>query len=181
MTEEEVLKEVISVLNSMNIPYALTGGIAVSFYGKPRSTHDFDIIIQVAPKPGSVKQIISAFKKGYYISEEGVIDALLHKTMFNILNHETGLKIDFWILKEDAYGKQAFTRRKKLKLLGIDAFILSAEDMIINKLLWYQASDIYKHLNDVQGMYEIQKNNLDQIYLSKWASKLAINHLVKDL
>lgn len=178
MNEEEVLKEVVAGLDNMRVPYALTGGIAASFYGKPRSTHDFDIIIQVAPEPGSAKKISSVFEKDFYASEEGIIDALLHKTMFNIIHHETGLKIDLWVLKEDEYDRTAFARREKIRALGMDLYILSAEDMILNKLLWHKISDIDKHLSDARSIGEFQKERIDKEYLAKWALKLSIGDLL---
>jgi len=46
VTEEEAFREVLSLLDSLKISYALTGGIAVSFYGHSRSTHDFSLILQ---------------------------------------------------------------------------------------------------------------------------------------
>ena len=181
MTEEEILIEVLNSLNALDLPYALTGGLAVSFYGRPRSTHDFDLVIQVPSKPGATKQLLKIFGKDFYISEEGLIDAVLHKTMFNLVHHETGLKIDLWILKDEAYDREAFGRRKKLKALGTEIFVLSAEDMMINKLLWHKVSDLQKHFNDAKGIYEVQKDKLDLDYLKKWALKLSIYDIYKRL
>jgi len=39
VTQEEVLKIVISTLEKNNIPYMLTGAIAVNYCGRPRLTH----------------------------------------------------------------------------------------------------------------------------------------------
>jgi len=179
VTEEEVLLDVLKSLNELEFPYALTGGLAVSFYGHPRSTHDFDLIIQFPSKTGITKRLLKAFEKDFYISEEGIIDAVLHKTMFNIVHHDTGLKIDLWVLKDTAYDREAFGRRKKIKALGTGIFILAAEDMIINKLLWYKVSEVEKHFNDAQGIYETQKARLDKNYLSKWSLKLLIHGILK--
>ncbi len=181
MTEEEVLIEVIENFEALNIPYALTGGLAVSYYGRPRSTHDFDIVIQVVPGKNGPARILSAFNKDFYVSEEGVIDALAHETMFNIIHHETGLKIDLWILKNSAYDKEAFSRRKRVKTLGVEIFFLTAEDMILNKLLWHKASESEKHLKDVKVMYLVQKNNLDREYLKRWAINLSVADLLGEI
>lgn len=180
MTEEDVLLEVLDLLDKLKIPYALTGGLAVSFYGHPRSTHDFDLVIQIPPGPTIIKKLLKAFGSDYYISEEGVIDALLHKTLFNIIHQETGLKIDLWILKGTEYDREAFSRRKINKALGKKIFMLSAEDMILNKLLWYKVSEIDKHLKDAKGIYEIQKEKIDNKYLLRWALKLSVHELFKE-
>ena len=181
MTEEEVLKEVIASLEALNIPYALTGGLAVSFYGHPRSTHDFDLILQIAPDAKYTKKLLETFGKAFYISEEGIIDALLHKTMFNIIHHETGLKLDLWILKDDQYDREAFNRRRRVKALDTEIWILSVEDMMLGKLLWYKVSEIDKHFNDVKGIYEIQKGNIDKKYLLKWSLELSTHEILKKI
>ncbi|MFH1541712.1 MAG: hypothetical protein ABIE84_01310 [bacterium] len=181
MNEAEVLRKVIADLEELKIPYALTGGLAVSFYGRPRSTHDFDIIVQIPSGPSYIKKLLAAFGKEFYISEEGIIDAVLHQTMFNIIHHETGLKIDMWILKDSEYDREAFGRRKKMAALGTGISILAAEDMILNKLQWYKVSEIDKHLNDVRGVCEIQKGSLDKEYLKKWAARLLLQGLLNDI
>jgi hypothetical protein len=177
VNEVDILKELLARLEKLNIPYALTGGFTASFYGKPRSTHDFDLVIQISSPFIQIKKFLSAFEKDFYISEESVIDSILHKTMFNVIHHETGLKIDFWILKDDNYSREAFSRRKKVNALDINMFILSAEDMIINKLQWYKTSGVDKHLSDAKGIYYLQKENLDAEYLKKWTVMLSIADL----
>lgn len=46
MTPElAVLAKVIDLLNRTGIPYMVTGSVAASAHGRPRSTHDADIVI----------------------------------------------------------------------------------------------------------------------------------------
>jgi len=40
VSQSELLKKTIGALNSSQIPYMLTGSIASSIQGEPRSTHD---------------------------------------------------------------------------------------------------------------------------------------------
>jgi len=47
VTQEEALKIVICTLEKNNILYMLTGAIAVNYYGRPRLTHDVDIIVNI--------------------------------------------------------------------------------------------------------------------------------------
>ncbi|MDI6783843.1 MAG: hypothetical protein QME64_07090, partial [bacterium] len=69
MSQQELLKKVIQILESAGIPYMLTGSFASSLQGEPRSTHDIDIVVAIQ-KP-AVKKIISAFPQpDYYIDEQ---------------------------------------------------------------------------------------------------------------
>lgn len=49
--EEEALVRVVRALETEAIPYMVTGSIASSYHGRPRSTHDADIVIDPAPEP----------------------------------------------------------------------------------------------------------------------------------
>ncbi|MEA1964243.1 MAG: hypothetical protein U9O41_03840 [Candidatus Aerophobetes bacterium] len=81
MTQEEVLKKVISALKDNNIPYTLTGAVAVNYYGRPRLTHDVDIIVNIEKR--NIQSIIDAFYKEFYVYSEGIEDAIRHRTAFN--------------------------------------------------------------------------------------------------
>ena len=50
MIQEDLLVRVVDRINKLNIPYMITGGIAVIFFGKPRLTHDFDYLKEWAKK-----------------------------------------------------------------------------------------------------------------------------------
>ena len=43
MNQTEALVQFISDLNSLSVPYMITGAYAVSYFGLPRATHDLDI------------------------------------------------------------------------------------------------------------------------------------------
>lgn len=181
MTLEELLKEVASKLDKLDIPYAITGGIGSSFYGQPRTTHDFDIVVNLLTGKNKTKQIFNSFIKDYYVSEEAIIDSVVHRTMFNIIHHNTGIKIDCWILKDDAYNMESFARRKKETFAGKQIYFLTPEDLILSKLLWYKVSESERQLKDVRGILEIRKDELDLKYLKKWAIKLKIDAILADV
>jgi len=47
--EQEALFEVPRVLERLRIPHMVTGSTASSFHGRPRLTHDADIVIDPSP------------------------------------------------------------------------------------------------------------------------------------
>src|SRR3989338_6834316 len=172
MDQTSVLKFVVEQLNNSKVPYFLIGSFAVSYYGKPRATHDIDFKISLSQK--AVKPLIEKFQKQVYISEEGIQDALKHQTMFNLIHFETNTKVDFWILQNDAFDQARFKRKKTVSLFGLDTFITTVEDLIIIKLKWYQESESDKHLNDIQGILEIQQDKIDKKYIQEWVGRLRL-------
>jgi hypothetical protein len=57
-------QKITDVLNESNIPYMLSGSVAMSIYIVPRATRDFDFIIHLEPK--NIDRFILHFKDGYY-------------------------------------------------------------------------------------------------------------------
>lgn len=175
MDQISVLKSVVQELDDLKLSYFLIGSFAVSYYGRPRATHDIDI--KISSPQITIKTLVDRFSKQFYISEEGIREALKHRTMFNLIHYETNTKVDFWILNEDPFDQERFKRKKMVNLLGVPTAITTAEDLIIIKLKWYQESESDKHLNDVKGILEIQENKLDKKYIEKWIDQF---HLQKE-
>lgn len=92
MIQEDLLVKVIDRLNQVNIPYMITGGIATIFYGRPRLTHDFDIVIDVGPE--QIQRLIDTFGEEFYVSEEAVREAMDRHGMFNLIHLDSGIKVD---------------------------------------------------------------------------------------
>ena len=178
MIQEDLLVKVIDRIRKLNIPYMITGAIAAIFYGKPRLTHDFDIITDI--KPEIIPKLIDAFKDEFYISLEAIQKAVDRHNMFNMIQHDSGIKVDFWMLSDNEFDKKRFERRKKHTYIKKDIVFSSPEDIILIKILWFKEFKMQKHLDDALGILEVQQS-LDLNYLEKWAEKLSIQSLLKEL
>lgn len=173
MNFDEVVLKVVEILNKMDIPYFLTGAMAVVYYGEPRTTYDIDLVIVM--KNSDVKPMIENFEKEFFIDEISIETAIKEKSMFKAMHKETGFKVDFWILGDDDFSKKRFMRRVKVEILGTAMYLPSAKDAIISKLEWFKMSDIDKHYFDALGIYRIQKENLDMEYINNWCQKKSIS------
>ena len=47
MSQQELLKRVVRILDGAKIKYMLTGSVVSSLQGEPRSTHDIDIVVAI--------------------------------------------------------------------------------------------------------------------------------------
>lgn len=177
-----LLKDITSFLNKNNIPYMITGAWSVIFYGRPRASHDIDFVVEI--KKDTIQEAINAFEK---LSDEFIVqpfqikDAVIGKTMFNLLHAESGLKLDFWILDDNEFNRVRFSRRKRVKILHQYMYVATAEDTILQKLLWYNNSQIEKHLVDAAFVYQIQREDLDTNYLHAWAKRHKTTALLREL
>jgi hypothetical protein len=179
MSQPELLKLVVHVLNDAGIEYMLTGSLASSLQGEPRSTHDVDIVVSI--EHSAVKDLVSAFPPpDYYLSEEAVLDALRDRGMFNLIEVNTGDKVDFWILTDQPFDVSRFARKYAERIMGMDIYVSSYEDTILMKLSWAdRLGGSEKHFTDALRVFEVQYGKLDLNYLEEWAERLNVEKLFK--
>lgn len=174
MTPEQLLVKIAKILQDLKISYAVTGGLAVAVWGKPRFTADIDIIVELVPQNiTSLAKSLLSIDKDVYISEEAMRDALERKSEFNFIHPQTGLKVDFWVKgsKADIYGNLKLKRAILKKIDSQKIFFVSPEDLILSKLIWYKESESSKHLEDIKTILNIQKSKLNTNYVKNWAEK----------
>lgn len=174
MPQQELLKKVVELLDRNGIDYMVTGSVASSLHGEPRSSHDIDLIIAI--RNSDVKLLTEVFAfPDYYLEEDSVREAIVTKSMFNLIEAKEGDKIDFWILTTDPFDQLRFARKRSEDVFGIKVKISSPEDIILAKLQWAMKSGgSEKQFIDALRVFEIQYKNLDFVYLDRWAENLGI-------
>jgi hypothetical protein len=177
MSQYQLLKRVVEVLDKGGIDYMLTGSVASSMMGEPRSTHDIDLI--VALSSSAVAVLLEAFPPpDFYLSEASIVEALQTQSSFNLLSLSDGEKVDFWILTHDPFDQSRFGRKQIAELTDLRLKVSSAEDIILMKLKWSQLSGgSEKQFIDALRVFELQQPKLDRVYLDRWAKQLSIEAL----
>lgn len=181
MSQQELLKYVINILEEVGIDYMVTGSIVSSLQGEPRLTHDIDIIISI--KLESISNFVNSFPlRDFYLDEDGVADAITRQSVFNLIDKKSGDKVDFWILTDNPFDVSRFSRKYEEELLGLRMFVSRPEDSILAKLRWAMLSGgSEKQYKDALRIYEIQYENLDKEYLLHWAQRLDVESLLQKL
>ena len=164
-------QKITDVLNEKEIPYMLSGSVAMSLYIVPRATRDFDFIVHLLPK--DIDAFIEKFREGYYCDRDAVEDAVENRGLFNIIDHTSGFKADFVLLKDNPFRQAEFERRIKMDYFGKSIYVVSPEDLLISKLIWIQDLQSAIQMIDIKNLTEI--DNLDWGYISKWIKTLRLN------
>lgn len=181
MSQQELLKKVIQVLNQAGIQYMITGSVVSSLQGEPRSTHDIDMVIAI--EKSAAKRLVEAFPQpDFYLDEDNILDAIKKQSMFNLIDLNTGDKVDFWMLTNEPFDQSRFLRKTSEEFMGLKILISTPEDTILAKLKWAKLSGgSEKQFTDALRVYEIQYGKLDINYLEQWAKKLNIESLWRRL
>lgn len=163
-----LLRDVAKILEEINIPYCVTGGMAVYKWGRPRFTADIDIVIQLVPKDIDIlAEKLLTLSEASYISKDAMQRALMRHGEFNFVDGNTNVKVDFWIMGNGEFHKNQLRRRIPEEVYGQIVYFVSPEDLILSKLLWHKESESTKQLEDIQSVIKVQKI-LDWEYLNKW-------------
>ena len=172
LNPNDVLKDFSARLDSAGIAYMLTGSMAMMHYAKPRFTADIDVVVELNTEQAS--EIPKLFEPDYYVPHGHVRQAVLRKSMFNLIHQETLFKVDCVVKKDTEFQNAAFENRKRVDYAGFETYIITKEDLIISKLLWAKDSHSDFQLRDVENLL---KSGYNAEYVVGWTNKLGIKHL----
>ena len=180
MGQRDLLIYFVKLLNRFHVSYLLTGSFAVAFYGRPRATHDIDFVIEVLKKNSTqIKKVIDSLGSEFIFDKKN-LNLEAETTMFNILHEDSTIKIDFWVINENEFSEK-FSRRHEAIFEKLTVNLISAEDLILTKLLWCKQVFSERHFRDCIGIWQVQKGKIDTGYLQKRAKELGVNKLLQDV
>jgi hypothetical protein len=179
-SEGDAFLQVIDALDAVGIPYMVVGSFASTFWGRPRTTHDADLVVEIQPTDAvPLSQLLSA---SFYAPDFAIEEAARNHDQCNVIHMATGFKVDLWVWKETPYGRESFYRRLLGVMFGKEVWVSSPEDVILSKLDWYRTSPVQdRQLQDVLEVYETQEPYLEQAYLNEWAPKLGVVDLLAQI
>ncbi|OGZ69577.1 MAG: hypothetical protein A3D44_03310 [Candidatus Staskawiczbacteria bacterium RIFCSPHIGHO2_02_FULL_42_22] len=172
MNPDELLVIISEILKDLEIPYAITGGFAVTIWGKPRYTADIDIIVEIADK--NIKPLVKkllAIDKDVHADEDMIREALMYHGEFNFIHPDTGLKVDFFVQDNNLYNKLKIKRAVVRDIFDHKIPFVSPEDLILSKLMWSKENQSQKQAEDIKSVLRNPNITLDMMYLKNWAQK----------
>ncbi len=179
--EQEALAKVLQQIEALGIPYMVAGSVASSHYGRPRMTHDVDVVLD--PTPTDLSSLVGELTRaGLYVNADVAQRALQSRRQFNVIEAGSGLKIDLIIRKERPFSTGELARRRRVDLgLGVEVALATAEDTILSKLEWAsKAGGSERQLGDVVGIIEVNRARLDTDYIERWAAELGVAGLWRE-
>ncbi len=177
-----VALEVVRALESLDIPYLLGGSLATSLYGIPRATQDADLVADLAIR--HVPPLAAMLRERFYLDEERLLGAVRRHASFNLIHLDTNLKVDVFVLANEAFARSEMARRRSVAFAGAGGDsslqVASPEDLIIQKLRWFElgGSASERQWNDLLGVLKVQGARLDREYLARWSRETGVEDLL---
>ena len=170
------------IFDSLDVPWVLGGSMASSIAGEPRSTMDIDMAVRL--DLDRARQFIEAVTPDFYASIDMIRDAVVHCSSFSVLQYESMMKVDVFVLGDDLLDRRQMDRRHRVVLkdpAGLAVWVGSVEDQVLRKLRWYrmghEVSD--RQWRDVLGILTVQAGAIDLDDIRETAVLLGLDDLVR--
>ena len=156
----EVAVRIARQLDAASIPYAIGGAIAYGFWGNPRGTRDLDVNLFVpVDRAGPALDALAA--AGVQMDRDAALRT--GRERGDARGFYEDVPIDFFFVSIPLH-EAAAARTVEVTLLGGRIRILSAEDLVVFKLLFFRGKDIV----DVERIVALQEDRLDRDYVRRW-------------
>ncbi len=168
---------VLDALVAANITYLIGGAVAVAAWGDPRTTRDLDLVIEL-PFESMTALSNELAERGMLVPVENMVDLMIeHRADLPIsaIDMNSGYKAEFFLLKPADAFREACLQRRLLVDLGPplgEVYVHSPEDLILNKLRYFQISQQPKHIRDITGIVLNLGPEMDHAYIDRWAQTL---------
>lgn len=170
----EVLKKLIATCRRQKVKLVICGGMAVSVMGRPRTTYDVDAVLLVEER--KLAELLQKFSRvGFKYDKREPVKNIRGNPFVTLVYSKFKTYVDLFIARS-SFQKQILKRKKTVKLAGIEVPLITAEDLILMKLLSGRERD----LEDVREILIENKGRLNFRYLKNWAKKLEIDIFLKD-
>ena len=175
----DLLTWVIRVLERLDVPYALAGSVALIAWATPRTTHDIDILVALAPR--QIEEFCAYFPpERFYVDADAMRAAFsqVERSLYNIIDMETGFKVDLSPVRpSDPLHARALSHRVRRELLpGVTAWVVSPEDLLLQKLEWYTLGQSERQFRDCLALLRAARGGsqteINPATIEEWAQRL---------
>jgi len=171
MKGNEAVISVIRAMEDLEIDYMVTGSFASNAHGVPRSTKDADLIVEAAPD--QIARLFDGLQPPLRSDPQMLFETVTSSRRWLVRMDKSPFVIELFLLNSHAFDRSRFDRRLRLEVLpGVQAWLPTAEDVIVQKLRWSVRAKRPKDFSDACEVIEVQAGNLDWLYIEKWCAEL---------
>jgi hypothetical protein len=174
---EGLIRRIVKNLSATGTDYMLTGALAASYYGTPRTTMDIDLVVRVAAEKLKTRLVAPLRKAEIQVDERKIDDAF-----------ESGFKIVTLKDKRTPFTIDVILSDKKLEkkrgtILGLPTFYQTPEGLILSKLRMIKATvpkeRALKDKDDVKAI--LRYTNVDMKALKRRAREESTFSILEEL
>ncbi len=164
MNSEQALARVIERLEEERVDYMVVGAMSSNLYGVPRATDDADVVVSF--DDFDVVRFCRTLGDGFVLDRQMMMEGFTGSVRHVLHFSPTGFDIELFRLGDDPHHRMRFGRRRRQHVpeCSREAWVATAEDVVIQKLRWARRKD----LDDIVDLIAVSGTGLDWAYLSHW-------------
>lgn len=168
MRGTDAVISLIRALESAEVPYMIVGSYSSNFYGVPRSTKDADIVINL--DHADWPRLIAALPEELELEAQSSFEMVTSTRKELIRVKNSPFEIELFHLSADDHDSTRFARRRKFEVFpGVEAYLPTPEDVVIQKLRWSRGAKRPKDFADAIAVLQVQgPDRLDWPYIEEW-------------
>lgn len=170
----DLIRSAVDSLDRAGIEYAITGSVASAVHGEPITTHDVDIVVRM--NPAQARRLDAELPQRFYRSADRLQDVATKGGLANLIDAETGLKVDLSVVGRSVFFDCVMRRRTPTSFgEGAPSFVtVTPEDIILMKVLWRRDTRSEKQWRDALTVARVKGARMDWKYLFEQAKALGI-------
>ncbi len=165
---DRVVTDAARVFSTLRLRYAVVGGVSSSLLGRPRSTFDVDVVVDVQPE--DARGLTAAFaRRGFRVSPRDIVDALRERGHFSVFDTRSEYRIACAGVYSDLQ-RWTLEDRHRIRVGRSVVYVDAPENLIVAKLLFGSEQDIA----DAEAVYARQRGRLDPRRIAVRAKALGV-------
>ncbi|MEW6222361.1 MAG: hypothetical protein AB1476_03455 [Candidatus Hadarchaeota archaeon] len=172
MAYKEIVIRVARMMSRAGLPHAFVGALAAGYHGLARSTRDIDVM--VVANRAEIKELTRLVVAAGFRKIEQPFGTM--ETGKLVVESDEGYRVEFLLVRTE-HEVELVKRGMKAHIFGVNVWIASPEDLVLQKLAIGGAKDIV----DAAAVLMRQKGILDVRRMESWASKLGVKNKLKEL
>lgn len=167
---EEAVGVLLDALNNLGMEYMVVGSFSSNRYGVPRATKDADFVMRIRKEER--EKLFQSLPPTFRVDPQVSFEMITGTWRQIITVPAIPFTIELFELSLDSHDQERFRRRRTLTLLARQAWLPTAEDVIVQKLRWCVGGKRAKDFEDAVAVMAVQgERNLDWPYIEKWCGE----------
>ncbi|MEP6667638.1 MAG: hypothetical protein ABJF10_00710 [Chthoniobacter sp.] len=167
MTSSEAVVTLLEAIEAAGVKYVIVGALAAGAWGIPRSTKDADFVVACAAP--ELDAVLRQLPPSISVDPQARMELFTGTLRWVLHVENTSFEIEVFLLGDDPHHAEIFRRKRRehIGMIDREAWVPTAEDLVIQKLRWARRKD----LDDVQNILAVQGAGIDQVYLQTWCER----------
>jgi hypothetical protein len=168
VSSTDLVLRVIDEFARLGISYMLVGSYSSNYWGRPRSTHDADFVVEISDE--QISRLRAGLSPELQMDTQMSFETVTMHMRYVIVHPRSAFKIELFLLADDSYHQERFRRRRQVQFEGRWASLPTPEDVVVQKVYWGQKARRAKDIEDVQQVLSVQGGKLDLTYIRHWCA-----------